>query len=125
MTKGKYNEKSFYRWNKFSKKELDYKGRIAHDMLVDFIETNNIFYATNEFINYDNPDNDNYFRAEARLLGVKKLFTLGMITNPDHQALIEDLVYGMVEKFRKSSFSTEEKATKIAKALRAKILTLK
>ena len=125
MTKDKYDRKSGYRWKEFSRKELDYKERMAHGILVDLIHINDIFYATNEFINYDNSKKDNYFRAEARLLGVKKLFTLGIINNPDHQAVLEDLVYKMMNKLRRSPFSTEEKAYKISEALKAKILTLK
>ena len=119
----KYPKNSFYNWQKFPPKALALRGKLAREILYDFLVTFDTFHHMNNVINTANKNNDDFWSVESNYKGVSKLFTLGMIENEDHRQAMFDMVHDMAyAEIGNKDF--EDRADRIEKAMRMRILSL-
>ena len=118
-----YPKNSFYNWQKFPPKALAIRGKLAREVLYDFLLTFDTFHHMNNVFNTANKRNDDFWSVESNYIGINKLFTLGMIENEEHKQTLLDLAYDMAAaEIGNKDF--EGRAERIEKAMRMRILSL-
>ena len=119
----KYPKNSFYNWQNFPPKKLEIRGKLAREIIHDFLITFDAFHHMHNLINTANPNAEDFWGVESNYKGINKLFTLGMIDNEIHKQAMFDLVYEKAyAEIGNKDF--EQRADDIEMALRQKILEL-
>ena len=119
-----YPSNSLYNWELFTDKKLKIRKEAAKQIIEDHIILYDMFWATNDFVNYLNDDKDNIFKVEEKLNGLSKLFVLGMIEDQDHQDNLTNTANDIIETTRGSSMSIKDRAEMVEMSLRQRILHL-
>ncbi len=119
----KYPHNSFYHHDSFGKKKFAIRQKLAIQILSKFLNMFEYFYLLNKSINYGNLKNDTSLEAERLMSCIEILFTLGMIENEQHKAILEELIYD--EAFNGLQKDTKTVAILIESKLRKKILELR
>jgi len=119
----KYAHNSFYHHDSFGKKKFAIRQKLAIQILSKFLIMFEYFYLLNKSINYGNPKNDTSLEAERLMSSIEILFTLGMIENEQHKAILEELIYD--EAFNGLQKDTKTVAILIESKMRKKILELR
>ena len=119
-----YPSNSLYNWELFSKKKFKIRQKAFLLIIEDHIRNYDMFWAVNDFVNYDNDKRDNIFRTEEKLNGISALFVLGMIDNEDHQDNLMEVVYTIVNETRGTTLSIKERAEMVEISIRVRILHL-
>ena len=120
-----YPKNSFYNWQSFPEKTMKIRHKLAIQILLDFIQLQDFFFEMNGFVNHKSGNKTNNIPIEERLTGINKLFTLGMIENPDHKAKLEELSYKIAFETRGKGLTDKERAERIAEDWKEKILELR
>ena len=119
-----YPSNSLYNWELFSDKKFKIRQQANLLVMQDHIRNYDMFWAVNDFINYDNEDKDNIFRTEEKLNGLEPLFVLGMVENVEHQEILLKVAYDTIEGTRGSTMTVETRADMVERGWRQRILHL-
>ena len=119
-----YPSNSLYNWELFSDKKFKIRQKACLLVIQDHIRNYDMFWAVNDFINYDNEDKDNIFRTEEKLNGLEPLFVLGMVENVEHQEILLKVAYDTIEGTRGSTMTVETRADMVERGWRQRILHL-
>ena len=120
----KYKSSSIYNYQQMSEKKFKRQKKLAIFIMEDYIRLSDLFYQTNNFINLDNPEKDNYFKPEEKFSGFNKLFILAGISDPIHKDQFNALTFKKVKELRKTTHTVKEKAQLICDAWLAKAVEL-
>ena len=115
----KYPKNSFYNWKKFPPKTRALRGKLAREIIHDFILVSRQNNQLHSLFNGPRDTNTISF-LEEEFKGLHKLFVLGMITNEDHQQALLKMTYAMLN----TTQDAKTLADKIGAAWRTKILLL-
>ena len=119
-----YPSNSLYNWELFSDKKFKLRQEATLLILQDHIRNYDMFWVTNDFINFDNEKKDNIFRTEERLNGISALFVLGMIESPVDQDDLLKVAQDIIEGTRGSTMSINDRAEMVEMSWRQRILHL-
>ncbi len=120
----KYKSISIYNHQQMSEKNFKRQKKLACSIMEDYIRLSDLFYQTNNFINLDNPEKDNYFKLEKKFSGFNKLFILAGISDPIHKDQFNALTFKKVKELRKTTHTVKEKAQLICDAWLVKAVEL-
>ena len=124
QTVGRYPSNSLYNWQTFNRKKLEVRRNIMLSIIEDQVTLYDMFWALNDFINFNNDDKDNTFKVEEKLNGLSKLFIVGMIHITDHQDHLFEVMHNTIHETRALSKTIKERAEIIEKLLRMEVLNL-
>ena len=124
QTVGRYPSNSLYNWQTFNRKKLEVRRNIMLSIIEDQVTLYDMFWALNDFINFNNEDKDNTFKVEEKLNGLSKLFIVGMIHITDHQDHLFEVMHNTIHETRALSKTIKERAEIIEKLLRMEVLNL-
>ena len=124
QTVGRYPSNSLYNWQTFNRKKLEVRRNIMLSIIEDQVTLYDMFWALNDFINFNNEDKDNTFKVEEKLNGLSKLFIVGMIYITDHQDHLFEVMHNTIHETRTLSKTIKERAEIIEKLLRMEVLNL-
>ena len=124
QTVGRYPSNSLYNWQTFNRKKLEVRRNIMLSIIEDQVTLYDMFWALNDFINFNNEDKDNTFKVEEKLNGLSKLFIVGMIYITDHQDHLFEVMHNTIHETRALSKTIKERAEIIEKLLRMEVLNL-
>ena len=116
---------SFYNWDILPAEVLHRWGGLVNDIINDFIVTYDLLSAANTFVNHDNITNDQFIKSEHRMIGLKKLFRLGKVTDLSHRSILLDIAYQIARETQGGDLKPMERASQIQQAWRTEILRLR
>ena len=119
-----YPSNSLYNWELFSYKKFKIRQKANLLVMQDHIRNYDMFWAVNDFINYDNEDRDNIFRTEEKLNGLVPLLVLAMVEDVEHQDDLLKVAYDIIEGTRNSSLAVETRAEMVEVGWRQRVLHL-
>ena len=119
----KYPHNSFYHHDSFGKKKFAIRQKMAIQILSKFLMIFEYFHLANKLVNYGNAKNDTSIEAERIFTCIEILFTLGMIEDEKHKAILEEMIYDEAAKGLEQD--KIEIAILIESKMRKKILELR
>ena len=119
-----YPSNSLYNWELFSDKKLRIRQNTALRIIEDHITLYDMFWATNDFVNYGNEKKDNIFKTEEKLNGLNKLFVFGMVTNDADQDNLLEVAYNIIEETRGTCLTIKVRSEMVEIAMRQRVLHL-
>ena len=122
QTVGRYPSNSLYNWQTFNRKKLEVRRNIMLSIIEDQVTLYDMFWALNDFINFNNEDKDNTFKVEEKLNGLNQLFIVGMIVDEADQDHLMDLMNSTIHESRNTSKSVKERAVIVENLLRMEVL---